>query len=283
MRARTGGLAAGVLLTATACSGSSPARPAEPSSPVAAGGRPAATASSAPSMPSASPATPGTPTPAGSASPHPTATSARTQPPLSTPATSSGPLRPASLPAPAALLGAGWLPYVDPGSREDGYLGNGTPWLSREPGEVAATVLPLGCRRRSTLPTPRYALETDGMDGAGHRAVVIRARFASAAAATAFVDRTAADARACSRQPAETGPAGSSAPVSTVQTVGGVVVSDRVDVYADSAAGARWSEFKLAGGLDVLLLAVDQRLDGPHSWRASAVAAALRSAMTSAS
>jgi hypothetical protein len=205
----------------------------------------------------------------------------RTPPPLVRPSTAAGPLRPSSLPRVSTVLGSGWRPFADPGSSEEGYLGNGTPWLSRDPVEVAATVLPLGCRSRGSVPTPRFALETDGTDDAGHRAVLIRARFATPAQATAFVDRTAADARACARQPAETGPAGTSAPVTAVRAVGGVVVSDRVDVFADPAAGARWSEFKVADGDDVLLLAVDQRLDAPHRWSEAGVAAALRRALTS--
>lgn len=263
-----------LALLVAGCSGQG----AEPSSaPVGPTAAPAPSTSVRPSSRSTgrgATATPGvTATPDRSATPGP-----RTPPPLVRPSTSAGPLRPSSLPAVAALLGAGWRPFVDPGSSEAGYLGNGTPWLARDPGEVAATVLPLGCRHRSVLPTPRYALETDGTGGGGHRAVVIRARFATAAQAGAFVERTAADARACARQPAETGPAGVSAPVSQVRAVDAVVVSDRVDVYAEPGTG-RWSEFKVARGTDVLLLAVDQRLDGPHGWREPAVAAALRAAL----
>ena len=37
-------------------------------------------------------------------------------------------------------LGAGWDYRVDPGSVEDGYAGNGTPAMSRDPQEVAAVL-----------------------------------------------------------------------------------------------------------------------------------------------
>ncbi|MGN6330985.1 MAG: hypothetical protein ACTHOD_04940 [Motilibacteraceae bacterium] len=283
LRSRDGSALAGtwpvaalVVLLAAGCSG----RGDQPTSaPLG-----AATASSVGPPPTPPQATPGATAEASTAAPRPSATAAvRTAPPLVRPSTGAGPLQPSSLPAVSALLGTGWRPFADPGSSEDGYLGNGTPWLARDPVEVAATALPLGCQSRHPVPTPRFALETDGTDAAGHRAVLIRTRFATPAQAVAFVDRTAADARACARQPGETGPAGTSAPVTVVRAVAGVVVSDRVDVFADPAAGARWSEFKAAGGTDVLLLAVDQRLDGPHRWSETAVAAALGHAVTSSS
>ena len=66
----------------------------------------------------------------------------------------------ASFPTPRQL-GAGWRYAVDPGSAEEGYAGNGTPALARNPQEVVQTAVPLGCARGSAMPTPTHALEVD--------------------------------------------------------------------------------------------------------------------------
>ena len=76
------------------------------------------------------------------------------------PATTSGPLSKRSFPTPRQL-GAGWRYAVDPGSAEEGYAGNGTPALARNPQEVVQTAVPLGCARARPMPAPAHALEVD--------------------------------------------------------------------------------------------------------------------------
>ena len=120
-----------------------------------------------------------------------------------TPATTSGSLRRASLPR-AAVLGAGWTSRVDPGATEDGYTGNGTPSVARDPQDTVVALRPIGCAEESVyaepLPVPRHALEVDyrhrptGANGVG-----LALEFADAAAAGDFFDVYTALARALPR------------------------------------------------------------------------------------
>jgi|tagenome__1003787_1003787.scaffolds.fasta_scaffold20927981_2 hypothetical protein len=174
--------------------------------------------------------------------------------PPSAPATTSGGLTARTLPA-AKRLGAGWQSRVDNGSAEEGYVGNGTPTQARDPHEVVMTVVPLGCERRSALPTPTHVLEADYRQGAhGPSGVGLRLRFATSAAASHFVASRRADLMSCAAQPAERGlriVTGLSSPR------GGTYVSVRTDATLPKSART-WTEVSAwLGGHDVVLLAVN--------------------------
>ena len=106
------------------------------------------------------------------------------RPEATTPATTSGRLDRASLPEPRAL-GPRWRYRVDPGSAEDGYAGNGTPAMARDPREVVAALTPLGCRPVQ-LPVPDAALEVTYGHADGTPAVGLLLEFDDDAEAAHF-------------------------------------------------------------------------------------------------
>ena len=150
---------------------------------------------------SAPAATPGTPS-AASITVRPQTPATTSGPPgvptpgsLAEPATSSGALSKRSFPTPRQL-GPGWAYSVDPGSAEEGYAGNGTPALARNPQEIVQTAVPFGCEHRTRLPVPVHALEVDyRLDGA--KVIAVRGRFAGPAGARAFFRGRSADLTAC--------------------------------------------------------------------------------------
>lgn len=148
-----------------------------------------------PSGISAAPASASSSSPApatASASPSPSPTAVPSFDRTATPAATSGSLRRASLPR-ADVLGPGWRARVDGGSTEDGYTGNGTPSVARDPQDVLVAVRPIGCADEQVyaeaLPVPRFALEVDyrhrptGANGVG-----IALEFADAAGAERFLE-----------------------------------------------------------------------------------------------
>lgn len=130
---------------------------------------------------------------------------------MSAPAKRSGPLTGRNMPRPS-VLGQGWRFRVDDGNQEDGYAGNGTPTVQRDPSEVAGLAVPLGCVDRGNLPQPRWALETDYVHPSDATiGLVVRLRFATATGGTEFMSRRDAALAACAAQrsaaPARTAPA----------------------------------------------------------------------------
>lgn len=123
-------------------------------------------------------------------------------PPPATPAPTSGPLSKASLPSPKAL-GRGWSYRVDAGSIEDGYAGNGTPAMARDPQDAARSVLPFGCRPQK-VPTPTHALEVsytyDGTTQAQRPGVALAMLFKSQQHAKAFYSTHVANLRSCAKR-----------------------------------------------------------------------------------
>jgi hypothetical protein len=111
------------------------------------------------------------------------------------PATTSGPLSRRSFPTPRQL-GAGWRYAVDPGSVEEGYSGNGTPTLERNPQEIVQTAVPFGCDRPFELTAPTHALEVD-YTVAGAKAIAVRGKFGDAAEARSFFAGRARNLRGC--------------------------------------------------------------------------------------
>ena len=187
---------------------------------------------------------------------------------MRTPASTSGPLSQESFPTPKRL-GAGWDYAVDPGDAEEGYLGNGTPALARDPHEMVQAAFPLGCPRKVRLPVPKHALEVD-YSYHDTRVVAVRMSFVDQAQATGFYGGRNADLLTCH------GRSGGSAVgvlVKNVTSVGDhAVLSDRTP---DSDP---WTELAVLDGPDVVLLAAQNRPGEPPLTpdRAQALAAAFR-------
>jgi len=239
------GVAAALLLVSTGC----------------AGGSPAATGTGAPSTP-----------PQATRSPSAAAWSTPIDAPapgdLKTPATSSGALSQHSFPRPKRL-GAGWAYAVDPGDSEEGYLGNGTPALARNPQEMVQAALPFGCARRVPLPTPSHALEVDYRFGST-KVIAVRMSFRDGPQATGFYAGRSADLMDCHGR---SGGAGIGVLVRAVTSIGRhAVLSDRTP---DSDP---WSELAVLDGSDVVLVAAQSRPDTPPLTRSTAgtLAAAFR-------
>jgi hypothetical protein len=172
---------------------------------------------------------------------------------LETPASRSGPLTRRDFPRPGRL-GAGWAYSVDAGDVEEGYLGNGTPVLERDPVEVARLAVPFGCPRSATLPTPQHALEVD-YTADDTKVIAIRASFPDSRTAAGFHDTRRAMLEDCR------GRSASSAEGVLVGEVRGIgphgVLSDR------TPESAPWAELGLVDGDQVVLVAAQARLDRP--------------------
>ncbi|MGN6576893.1 MAG: hypothetical protein ACTHKG_14530, partial [Nocardioides sp.] len=142
---------------------------------------------------------------------------------LATPATRSGPLSRSTFPHPRSL-GARWAYAVDPGDAEEGYLGNGTPALERDPAEVTLASVPMGCPRPHRLPRPAHALEVD-YTRSHTKVIAIRARFDGAGEAGRFFDQRANTISACRGRSG--GPAIGTLVDSVSRPSDGVLLSDR--------------------------------------------------------
>jgi hypothetical protein len=189
---------------------------------------------------------------------------------MSAPAKRAGPLTGRDMPRPSAL-GRGWQFRVDGGNQEDGYAGNGTPTVQRDPREVAGLAVPLGCLDRGQLPRPRWALETDYAHAAsGTIGLVVRLRFASAGDATTFMLRRGAALAACAAQASSVGP-NSTGLVQQLRTAAGLTVSMRTEA-GDLHDGSAWTEIAEVGspGTDVTLVAVHALESAPVARRAVA-------------
>lgn len=106
------------------------------------------------------------------------------QPPESTPATTSGPLSADDLPEPSDL-GSDWTPYADPGGH--GFLGNGTFVRERDADDIALGMVPLGCTEiqgSPSLPVPEHALEATYRAPGERSAVALVLEYANEAEAT---------------------------------------------------------------------------------------------------
>lgn len=216
-------------LTALAGCGSSDDRHAG-SGPAATPGTPsAASITVLPETRATSPRAPGVPTPGS----------------LAEPATSSGTLSKRSFPTPRRL-GPGWAYSVDAGSVEEGYAGNGTPALARNPQEIVQTAVPFGCERRTRLPAPVHALEVDYLLH-GAKVIAIRGRFAGAAVARAFFHGRSADLAACVGRSGSTAIGPLVAAMSTPAR--GALASDR------TPRSDPWREVAVLDGDSVALLA----------------------------
>lgn len=156
---------------------------------------------------------------------------------------------------------------MDPGDAEEGYRGNGTPALERDPDEVVMTAIPLGCARKDPLPRPTHVLEVD-YRFRDTSVIALKLRFARDQDARTFHVHRRDNLRACQ------GRSGGHAIGVLVRTVRlldrGAVLSDRTP---DSDP---WSEVAAFDGSEVVLLAARSRPDRPPltTDRAPALAAA---------
>ena len=194
---------------------------------------------------------PGTPSSSGSASPN--APAGEEPAGLETPATSAGSLTRRTFPRPRAL-GTGWQYAVDPGDAEEGYLGNGTPALARDPREIVQLAVPFGCARRSAMPRPAHALEVD-YTARGVKVIAIRGEFDDAASAQAFFAGRAANLDRCRGRSG--GQALGTIVARTDRLGDGVLLSDRTP---DSDP---WAELAVLDGDQVVLVAAQTTLDHP--------------------
>lgn len=172
---------------------------------------------------------------------------------MRTPARSSGPLDRESFPRPREL-GPQWSYSVDPGDAEEGYLGNGTPALERDPAEVALASVPMGCPRPHAVPTPSHALEVD-YDYRRTKVIALRASFDDAEVAARFFSNRAENIAGCVDRG---GGRGLGTLVSVLHRGGpGVVLSDR------TPRSDPWTELALLDGNAVVLVAAHARADEP--------------------
>ena len=172
---------------------------------------------------------------------------------METPGTTAGELSRRSFPTPRQL-GHGWKYSVDAGDAEEGYLGNGTPALERNPREVVAAAVPFGCPRAARMPTPAHALEVD-YSAEGVKVIAIRADFGDDATARSFFEGRAESIRACEGRD---GGQAIGVLVGSAHAWGdGVLVSDR------TPRSDPWVELSMLDDDQVVLLAAQTTLDTP--------------------
>lgn len=169
------------------------------------------------------------------------------------PATEAGPLSQDDFPRPKAL-GAGWAFSVDPGDAEEGYVGNGTPALARNPREVVRLAVPLGCPRPRKMPIPDYALEVDyTVDGT--KVIAIRGEFKDNGMAEIFFAARTANLQRCVGRSG--GQAIGPLVTSAEQIADDVLLSDR------TPGSAPWAELAVLDEDQVVLVAAQTRLGAP--------------------
>jgi hypothetical protein len=207
--------------------------------------------------PAAKTATTSTASPPGTSSATPSPTPGDGHDRMAVPAKRAGPLTGKDMPR-ASALGHGWRFRVDNGDQEDGYAGNGTPTVQRDPGEVAGLAVPLGCVDRGHLPRPRWALESDYRHtSTATLGLVIRLRFRTAADATTFMKQRDTALAACSAQTSRSGP-NSTGLVQSIHRVRGWTVSTRTEA-GDLHDGSAWTEIVgiASPDTDLVLVAVN--------------------------
>ncbi len=179
---------------------------------------------------------------------------------LETPGTSSGSLSQDAFPRPKTL-GADWAYAVDSGDAEEGYVGNGTPALERDPEELATLAVPFGCARRAPMPTAEHALEVD-YTASGVKVIAIRMQFSDVATARTLFEGRLTNLERCR------GRSGGKAIgdlVTTVDRLGeGVVLSDR------TPKSDAWVELAILDDDHVVLIAAQTLVGRPPMTRAQA-------------
>ncbi|MBE1612307.1 hypothetical protein [Actinopolymorpha pittospori] len=202
-------------------------------------------------------------TPAASTSAAPTAAVA--DPPLPPrPKTTAGPLDAGNLPA-ATRIGPTFTPHAEPDSAEDGSRSNGAPVRQRDPGEVASSIVPLGCpgsESVAALPVPVNALEETYRTREQRSAVALVLDYGSDAAATALVERLAAMLAYCTR-PTPTDPLTTPRLVATVSRPDKRTLFDSRYEVGPGASPSRWDETVVRDGSRVGLAIVERAASAP--------------------
>lgn len=158
------------------------------------------------------------------------------------PGTTSGELDQSDLPAPVEL-GPGWEYRVDPGDAEEGYAGNGTPAIARDPAEVLGAITPLGCRP-ADLPLPRNALEVTYAKGE-RPGVALMLAFDDAPTAQRFFDVHSRTLRQCAQRP--------TSPLAIVTDDPGQISSSRTEFPGETHT---WDETMTVSDNRVVLVAL---------------------------
>lgn len=182
---------------------------------------------------------------------------------------SAGPLTQADLPAPADL-GESWLPNMqqEEPAHQDPLAGSGEQaWLSeREPAELVAGLVPLGCPELGSIPQypmPSHALQGRYVTPTGSNAVGLRLDYPGEIPATQLVAALAADARACA---GPAGPPGQDSPYRRRYTVSGSGTDGFQVSWTESGAGSTDSTWHLLGlrsGSAVGLMYVEEKPGNP--------------------
>jgi hypothetical protein len=150
-----------------------------------------------------------------------------------------------SFPAPAAL-GAGWK-YRSASGDAGHSEGAEASSVERDPSEVVALAVPLGCPRPAEMPSAESAHEV-GYSFRGRAAIAIRLRFAEPAQAAAFVRARRTNLEGC------VGLSGGPA-------VGPYVAAVRGEVNDRTPESEPWAELVLRRGSWVWLLAAEGTID----------------------
>jgi hypothetical protein len=181
------------------------------------------------------------------------------------PATSSGPLGASTMPK-ASALGPGWSAYIDSGSAEDGYTGNGTPVVARNVRDVTAAMLPFGCldaTYATPMPVPVHALEADYKHSSGKHAVGTALDYGTPEAAAAFVAAYEKALTACVAGPGAT---------SVVSVAKAPVPGAFATVQTDKLEGTVYRELLVPAGRVVRILDVEGATTPTASWASIAAA-----------
>ncbi|HSV37838.1 MAG TPA: hypothetical protein VLI04_03685 [Nocardioidaceae bacterium] len=151
-----------------------------------------------------------------------------------------------SFPAPSAL-GPGWS--YGAAARDHGHSepDAGADGVQRDPGEVVALAVPLGCPRPAAMPTAESAHEVD-YSFRGRAAIAIRLRFGRPAQAAEFVRARETNLRGC------IGLSGGPA-------VGPYVAAVRGDLNDRTPESEPWAELVLHRQAWVLLLAAEGTIE----------------------
>jgi hypothetical protein len=139
------------------------------------------------------------------------------------------------------------------GNVEDGYTGNGTPVVARDPHDAAAALLPLGCAEGSVyatpMPVPLHALEADYVYApTGAHATGLALDYGDAATADRFVRLYTRALRRC-----VSGSGGTMVVTVEPAPAAGAFAS----VQVDRLERTTWRELVVPAGRVVRLIAVE--------------------------
>jgi hypothetical protein len=160
----------------------------------------------------------------------------------------------------ASALGPGWTAYIDSGSAEDGYTGNGTPVVARDVHDVIAAMLPFGCVDATyvtPMPVPVHALEADYRHSSGKHGVGTALDYGTPEAAAAFVAAYEKALTACV-------PGAGATAVVRVET--SPVPGAFVTVQTDKQDGTVFREILVPAGRVVRILDIEGATTPVASW-----------------